>query len=680
MSPDQGRQENGTVPEGPDIQGVERLILEMARTFNWVSLYQAGHSSLSGRVEQFHRDLVARIALEPSGHLLLGIAKDKILYRESFLGSGHGLVRHFTEKLFLQQVATLDISEEVTAAELLAFFLCLRQVQTEKKGARLERLLQQEGVRGIGLYPYNYKEVLSRRIAGTHEGESSPGREDEIWRMLLTENVLADSGDTEAIDELSFPPEIMASILRKALAAAGKEEGGACTPQEKSRGPLPPELLQRILTRLGDTFRKLPLSRRCDILQSVEVGNEGGSGAEGEGGDAVGEAVIRSLAGSHTDDEFLELLAAVLSAERKGGRRLRKVFSVIAFERNRDGSLLPRVRGRLGESLRTKNIFARKAWDAVETLLLARSEDAYLGQDHSRLLEELSLDGNPSRVGGEVSPPADFEEGNLRRKAADVLLELLAREEAEGEFLELLEEVRKGVPNLISRREFPLLRSILSTLIFLNGTASESRKSAIQGVIGELDFAHMLDLYFSPGLSGDDRDRIEETIVSFAELSVGDLLDRLLMETDQSKRRMLLSLAFRFDPKALPAILDRLSDPNWYFVRNLCLILGEMGDAGGAPDLVRLLEHKDYRVRKEAIQAVGKLKVVEAAPFLGKILLHGTLLGSAKEESLQIEAANALFRCGGTRGAAYLHRGVENCRPRVRDHCSALLRTMEANR
>jgi hypothetical protein len=672
--------------EGADVQGVERLILEMARTFNWVCLYQAGHSSLSGRVERFHRDLVAQIVRESSGHLLLGIARDKVLYRDVFLGSGHSLVRNFTGKLFLQQVATLDFSEEVTPPELLAFFIGLRQVQTEKKGERLERLLKQEGVRGIGLYPYNYKEVLSRRIAGTAAEEPSPAREDELWRMLLTENVAAGSMDAEAPDDLSIPPEIMISILRKAQSAAGKAEDGAGTPQEGFRGPLPPELLQRVMTRLGGTFRRLPLDKRCDILQSVENGLDGGSVAEGESADAIGQAVVRCLTDSHTDDEFLELLAAVLSAERKGGQRLRKVFSVIASERNGDGSLLPKVRGRLGESLRTKNLIARKTWDAVEKLLLARSEDAYLGQDHSRLLEELSLEeihlqgGVEGRSPADLAVTAEFEEANLRRKSVDVLLEILAQEENEGDFQELLEEIRKGIPNLISRREFGLLRSILSTATSLYCTAPDSRKSAIQSVIGELDFAHMLDLYFSPALSRDDKDRIEETIVSFAELSAEDFLDRLLMETDQSNRRALLSMAFRFGPKAIPAIRERLPDSHWYYVRNLCLILGEMGDAGVVPDLVRLLDHKDYRVRREAITALGKLRAVEAASFLGKILLHGSLLGSAKEEMLQIEAANALFRCGGTRGLSYLHRGVANCRPRVRDHCSALLRTMEAKR
>ena len=64
---------------------------------------------------------------------------------------------------------------------------------------------------------------------------------------------------------------------------------------------------------------------------------------------------------------------------------------------------------------------------------------------------------------------------------------------------EMLEEVRKVIPNLISRGELPLLKSLLSTLTEVHRNAPDSRKPAIESVVGEVDFAHMIDLYLSPG-------------------------------------------------------------------------------------------------------------------------------------------------------------------------------------
>jgi hypothetical protein len=667
--------------QGPDVLRIERLAAEMALTFNWVSLYRAGHPSLAGRVEKFHRNLVEVANGEPSGHLLLGVAKDKILYQNVFLGSGNSLVRSFTSELFLHQVATLEFSKEVTPAELLVFFLSLQRLRVEKKGGKLDEILKDVGVRGIGLYPYNYKEVLSRRII--HPGGEAPSsnREDDLWRMLLTENVSPGDGDADLPEDLPIPPEMIPAILRRVNAAAGKGNRQDAGP-ESAPDTMSPEMIRRVLARLGETLRKLPVEQRGAVIRSLDAGvGDAVDDADGAGGLADAD-IVRSLTGADSDDEFLGLLATLLVAEGKSGHRIRKIFEVIATERNRDGSLLPAVQGRVRESVRTKNYYAQRAWEAIERLLLQRTEAAYIGQDHSHLLEKLSNLDATTRATADESPHADpavmaeFGEENLHLKGAGVLLELLAEEEAEGDFLELLEEVRKIIPNLISRRELPLLKTVLSTLTSVHRNAPESRKPAIERVVGELDFAHLIDLYLSPAVSKLEKGRIEEILVSFVGVSIGDFLDRLLMETDPGNRKALLSLAFRFDAEAIPAIRGKLDDPHWYFVRNLCLVLGRIGDPSVVSDLVRMLDHQDLRVRKDAILALGQLRAPESVPFLGKILLHDTLLQSAREEALRNDAATAIFRCGSTRGIALLHRGTECHRVKVREHCAALLGTL----
>lgn len=673
-----------TAQQGPDVRRIERLATEMALTFNWISLYQEGHPSLAGRVEKFHRNLAEILKEEPSGHLLLGVAKNKIFYRNIFLGQSNSLVRSFTSDLFQHQVATLDFSKEVTPRDLLVFFLSLQRVRVENKRGKLDETLKAEGVRGIGLYPYNYKEVLSRRIIHPNGEASSANREDELWRMILTENVSVGDESGDLPGDLPIPPELIPAILRRVNVHAAAKGNRQDVGPESASDAISPEMTQRILSRLGDTLRKLSVEQKSAVIQSLDAGvGEERAAADDAGGIADAD-IVRSLTGADSDSEFLDLLATLLAAEEKSGNRIRKIFEVIATERNKDGSLLPSVKERVRESVRTKNYYAQRTWEAIEGLLLQRTEASYLGQDHSNLLEKLSsLDATGQAA--EESPRADlavtleFEEENLHLKGAGILMELLEAEEAEGEFLELLEEVRKVIPNLISRRELPLLKTLLSTLTGVHRNAPDSRKPAIENVIGEVDFAHMIELYLSPSVSTVERGRIEEILVSFVAVSIGDFLDRLLMETDQGNRKSLLSLAFRFDAEAIPAIRGKLDESHWYFVRNLCLILGRIGDPSTVPDLVRLLDHQDLRVRKEATLALGWIRGPESVPFLGKILLHETLLPSAREESLRIDAANAIFQCGGTRAVALLHRGTECRRAKVREHCTALLGTLRAN-
>jgi hypothetical protein len=659
--------------QGADVRRIERLLAEMALTFNWISLYQSGHPSLEGRVEKLHRNLVGVLNEETSGHLLLGVAKEKILYKNVFLGVGNSLVRSFSSELFLHQVATLDFSSAITPQELLAFFLALHRLRVEKKGGgKLDEILKGTGVQGIAVYPFNYKEVLSRRILLPGEEAPSSSREDELWRMLLTENVSIGGEDSESPGNLRIPPELIPAILQRV-----KDAG-----PESSTGVMSPELIRQVLARIGNTLRRLPVEQRVAVLLSLDKG----TGVAVDGDDkAKGLAdpdIVRSLTEADSNDEFLDMLAGLVAVEEKSGTRFRKIFEVIAGERNRDGSLLPAIQERARESVRTKNIYAQMTWETLERLLLQRTEGDYIAKDHSHLLDRLSsLDATTGATAGgsrtaDPAVVAEFDEENLHLKGSGVLLELLAEEEVEGDFLELLEEIRKIIPNLISRRELPLLKTMLSTLTSLHRDAPESRRTSIADAIGEVDFAHMIDLFLSPAVSKPEKERIEGILVSFAGVSIGDFLDRLLMETNQGNRKALFSLAVRFNAEALPAIVKKLDDPHWYFVRNLCAILGKIGDPSVVPDLVRLLDRQDIRVRKEAILALGQIGAPDSVPFLGKILLNDTFLQSAREEAIRIDAANAIFRCGSTRGIALLHRGTECKRAKVRDHCAGLLATL----
>lgn len=454
------------------------------------------------------------------------------------------------------------------------------------------------------------------------------------------------------------------ALLQRVNAAAGKGNPQDADP-ESATDVMSPEMIQQVLTRLGNALRRLPVEQRIAVILSLDKG--AGDAVEGadSGGGLAEPDIVRSLTGADSDDEFLDMLASLVTVEEKSGTRFRKIFEVIAGERNRDGSLLPAVQERARESVRTKNYYAQMTWETIERRLLQRAEGNYIAQDHSHLLDKLSnLDASTPATaeGGPQADPAvtaEFEEENLHLKGAGVLLELLVEEESEGDFLELLEEIRKILPNLISRRELPLLKTMLSTLTSVRQAAPDSRKAAVERVIGEVDFAHMIDLFLSPAVSKQEKERIEEILVCFVGVSIVDFLDRLLMETDQGNRKTLLSLASRFDVEAIPAIRGKIDEPHWYFVRNLCQILGRIGGPSVVPDLVRLLDRQDLRVRKEAIVALGQLRAVESVPFLGKILLNDTFLQSAREETLRIDAANAIFRCGSTMGIALLHRGAE---------------------
>lgn len=660
-----------------DAIGVGPLILAIAKTFHWAGLYGPDHPVLAKRVGEVHAALLSRLSVEPEGQLLLGIARDKVLYRNEFFGEKQDLVVRLTENLYLRQVATLGFDGRVTQEGLLALFRFLHTPHTIEAPSSPEQFLREKQPPGISLSPYNYKELLSRKLM---EAEGKPSqdtaREDELWRLLLTSDSTERSEERKVLEELSESPEILQAIVRR-VNEMGREE----TRQAALEKAPSAEVLNRIFGRIGALLRTLPEERKQEVLVSLEARSDS-QDPDGENPvEQVDLLMTRSLTENFSDDEFLELLASFLSAEGKGSKRLRNAFGILAGERDLQGTLLPRAGERVKECRRVKNYYALKTWETVETLLLSRSEERYVASDHASFLEDVfELRQSYLKQLAESSPVApDFLNAlrpeETRRKTILILLELLQEDRLKDEFSDILEEIRKALPNLVSRKEIGLLETTLLSLESTAGSVPAERESAVREVLLRTDFDQIIDLAISGDLG--ESDILHRILARFGDAAAEPFLDRLLNEPEAAKRRALLRLAVTVGPAVVPAILERMAHPKWYFVRNLCTILGEIGDRRAANTLMQAVSHADHRVRREAILAIGKLGLAEAIPELGRILLEDRIFSSAKEDQVRIDAANALYRIGGTEAIGLLHQAKGLRRKVVRSHCDKLLHSLK---
>jgi hypothetical protein len=354
----------------------------------------------------------------------------------------------------------------------------------------------------------------------------------------------------------------------------------------------------------------------------------------------------------------------------------------LAVDRDIHGSLLPRAGARARESLKSKNYYDLKTWETVETLLLSRSEGGYVGDDYAGFLETISAVRAPyaDRIG--EAAPADpaiqsaFRDEEMRRRTVTILLELLARSKGQEEFDDLVEEIRKAVPNVISRGDIGLLGTILLSLETLAPGLPPERQAAVRRLLQETDFGQVTDLFLAGRTKGEVHDATLELLSRFGATAVKPLLDRLLNEPQAPRRRTLIGMLARLGTPAVPAILERMGHPTWYYVRNLAIVLGEIGDRRAVPALLRAASHPDARIKREAVLALGRIGAAEAVSGLGSILLEEALFSTAKEDQLRIDAASALYRIGGAEAAGFLHRGAAARRAAVRAHCEGLVRSM----
>ncbi|HEY3489615.1 MAG TPA: HEAT repeat domain-containing protein [Candidatus Deferrimicrobiaceae bacterium] len=132
-----------------------------------------------------------------------------------------------------------------------------------------------------------------------------------------------------------------------------------------------------------------------------------------------------------------------------------------------------------------------------------------------------------------------------------------------------------------------------------------------------------------------DRQEVERILALFQERSVRPLIDALAVEEDLLVRKGIVEIITRIGRQAVPVILENLADAQWYTVRNMLTILGNLGMPDLAPQVAATLSHPDARVKKEAIKALSRLDHPFSVSALGELCFHA-------EESVALTAVAAL--------------------------------------
>jgi hypothetical protein len=657
---------------------IEPLLMSMARTSYWAVQYGPTHPATYKHIHSLHSALSACMASEPENCLLLGVARDKFYYRDQSVGKGNEVIKTMTEQLYVLGVATINFGPQLTAGDLSAFFQFLHQGFDRRPNESFDQYLQQAGATGIQINRYNFKELLSHKTGEVRGIKlDASDREDFLLRSLIFSYSRHDD-ETEQmfIDNIVHCPELLTAIIERAnmhecVGGSAGEDGGTA-----SKETISPEVLGRLLQRLGGTLKGLPQDRKMAIMGFLELGLQKERENSQQPEIPLDLLIAKSLTDEFSSDEFLDLLGMVLSAEDKTSKRFRNSFQVLATKRNNEGSLLTALSGRIKESQKSKDFYALKTWEAVENLLLSRTDDVYIDNEHANFLEYISSEDfkNGEHGSGTLEPSLlnSLSQDEQHRKGVFILLELLGAEKKEEVFHDLIEEIRKIIPNLISRKDASLLKSVLFHLSGLSGKVSGNQGKILRDIVLKIDYGHIIDQYLQNAYPPDAADTVLSILGKFAPETTPILLDRLLSEAERSRRRVLMKMITSLGAESVPALVGKLTHSKWYFVRNLCTALGDIGDPRAVSGLLKTISHEDWRVRREAIVALGKLRSREIVPVLGSVLTEERLFSSQEEESIRLAAASALFQIGGAKAFSYLERGSHSRRASVKEFCRHL--------
>lgn len=134
-----------------------------------------------------------------------------------------------------------------------------------------------------------------------------------------------------------------------------------------------------------------------------------------------------------------------------------------------------------------------------------------------------------------------------------------------------------------------------------------------------------------------DRESPLVTIIcELGRTGVGALIDSLAVESDLAARNRLLTALQPRAPALAEHLVDYLSHPKWFVVRNLLRLLGHAGPGWEQP-VAELIDHDHPRVIREAFIALARIGTPEAADRTVQALRH-------ESAEVRHHAAEAIWR------------------------------------
>ncbi len=208
-------------------------------------------------------------------------------------------------------------------------------------------------------------------------------------------------------------------------------------------------------------------------------------------------------------------------------------------------------------------------------------------------------------------------------KVLAIALELLLLAKTE-DFGPLEAGMKQAVEYALARRKLDVLADFFIRVkaAYMDGTRDSDFSRSLQHIFSFFSSEKFL---IKVGSALDEGVRLDEdTFEKFTRLLDGSSvpgLIRLLGYLDTiAARKTVMNLLAAIGSADLPALTAALHDGRWYVVRNIVIVLRRIGDRQAKKHLLSILDHKDGRVRREAIKAMAQLGGNEAFDLIRNAL------------------------------------------------------------
>jgi len=586
-------------PRGDRLRDVFRDLAVAGRA---VASYPRGHPSTGAGLARAHASVAALLAL--TGPVELGAARDAILWEDRRFTAGPAA--QLAKVLRRRRAAGLLLDPGVTAEELETLLRALAiDARTAGESGSFSAELAAAGLVHVRVSDLDFS---SLSLVDGDEEPTAPetgGLPDRVLRRLLANGAIPADTSSEWVGSGRSGADLLQLLFEtggETSAAAGWGAAALVAALREAAADLCESPDADRAAAVAAIHARLRASDRRRLLEDLAAA-------------AVGHG---------TEAETLALLAASLPSAAAAGLR-QAIETVVARGRGEDAAPVPPVQVIDPERLATlRRAFATDDVDTFRDVAFSPASLASL----------LVLPDDPAdpplspateKIRRELGEPA------LERDPSGVLLDLAERAEVSPAALPpILRRFEAGHRRLLSGGQFQQALVLLDR-VQRRAARTGAAAAAFRDSAGRLSGSESIE-----ALAASLAEVPEETLALVPAVvqrmdagAVRHLLDVLARTENRRMRFRLLDLLSKMGAVVARDAEALLSDPRWYVVRNMLLLLRRVGDAKSVPAVRRCVEHPDLRVRLEAIHNLFAFD--RAAPsHLLKEALHDADLRQAE--------------------------------------------------
>ncbi len=116
------------------------------------------------------------------------------------------------------------------------------------------------------------------------------------------------------------------------------------------------------------------------------------------------------------------------------------------------------------------------------------------------------------------------------------------------------------------------------------------------------------------------RELIQQAILLSDDSVINILLDNAVQAPEATVRRNIFDTLLHFKERLLPYIKERIKSGVWYEVRQIAVLLGDIGDENNIHLLEEIYNNDNVKVKKEALKSLARIPSATAARLLGEAL------------------------------------------------------------